>query len=102
MSSATSLLVADAEPATHRLLARQLPQDGFRLVGAKGSPDLVLAGDLASVSRWIEQAPVIVLGREQEDAVDRIRAFRHGCDDYLAPPFEYQELEIGRASCRER
>ncbi len=35
---------------------------------------------------------MIVLGREPSDAVDRIRAFRHGCDDYLAPPFEYQEL----------
>jgi DNA-binding response OmpR family regulator len=92
MSSATSLLVADAEPATHRLLTRQLPQDGFRLVGAKGSPDLVLAGDVASVARWAEQAPVIVLGRAQADTVDCIRAFRHGCDDYLSPPFEYQEL----------
>jgi DNA-binding response OmpR family regulator len=90
--SSTSLFVADAEPETHRLLTRQLPQDGFRLVGAKGSPDLVLAGDVASVARWAEHVPVIVLGREQADAVDRIRAFRHGCDDYLAPPFDYQEL----------
>ncbi len=90
--SSTSLLVADAEPETHRLLTRQLPQDGFRLVGATGSPDLVLAGDVASVARWAEHVPVIVLGREQADAVDRIRAFRHGCDDYLAPPFDYQEL----------
>lgn len=92
MSPATSLLVADTEPETHRFLTRQLSQDGFRLVGAKGCPDLVLAGDVASIERWAEQAPVIVLGREPSDAVDRIRAFRHGCDDYLAPPFEYQEL----------
>jgi DNA-binding response OmpR family regulator len=35
---------------------------------------------------------VIVLGREEEGADDRISAFRHGCDDYLAPPFEYVEL----------
>jgi len=92
MSLTTALLVADAEPETQRFLARQLPQDGFRLVTAKGSPDLVLAGDVSSVERWAERAPVIVLGREQSDAVDRIRAFRNGCDDYLAPPFEYQEL----------
>ncbi|HUK96023.1 MAG TPA: response regulator transcription factor [Gaiellaceae bacterium] len=92
MSPATALLVADAEPETQRFLARQLPQDGFRLVTAKGSPDLVLAGDVSSVERWVERAPVIVLGREQSDAVDRIRAFRNGCDDYLAQPFEYQEL----------
>lgn len=92
MSPATSLLVADTEPETHRFLTSQLPQDGFRLVGAKGCPDLVLAGDVASVERWAERAPVIVLGREQADAVDRIRAFRRGCDDYLVSPFEYQEL----------
>ena len=83
MSAATSLFVADAEPETYRLLTRQLPQDGFRLVGATGSPDLVLAGDVASVAHWAEHVPVIVLGREQADSVDRIRAFRHGCDDYL-------------------
>jgi len=92
MSLAAALLVADTEPETHRFLARQLPQDGFRLVGARGCPDLVLSGDVASVGRWAEQAPVIVLGREPSDAVDRIRAFRSGCDDYLTQPFEYQEL----------
>jgi DNA-binding response OmpR family regulator len=92
MSTATALLVADTEPETHRFLTRQLPQDGFRLVGAKGCPDLVLAGDVASVERWAEQVPVIVIGRAQADSVDRIRAFRRGCDDYLAPPFDYQEL----------
>jgi DNA-binding response OmpR family regulator len=92
MSIATALLVADTEPETHRFLTRHLPQDGFRLVGSKGFPDLVLAGDVASVERWVEQAPVIVIGRAQADSVDRIRAFRRGCDDYLAPPFDYQEL----------
>ncbi|HEY7399131.1 MAG TPA: response regulator transcription factor [Gaiellaceae bacterium] len=92
MSTATALLVADTEPATHRFLARQLPQDGFRLVGARDCPDLVLAGDVAGVERWADRAPVIVLGGVESAAVDRIRAFRRGCDDYLALPFEYEEL----------
>jgi DNA-binding response OmpR family regulator len=39
---------------------------------------------------------VIVLGREQADVVDRIQAFRQGCDDYVAPPFDYQELVVER------
>jgi DNA-binding response OmpR family regulator len=33
-----------------------------------------------------------VLGRAEADAVDRVHAFRRGCDDYLARPFDYQEL----------
>ena len=43
-----------------------------------GQFDLVLAGDVERLDRWVERAPVIVLGREQADAVDRIHAFRSG------------------------
>ena len=92
MSTAPTLLLADAEPATQGFLERHLPHDGFELVGAHARFDLVLAGDIAGVDRWVERAPVIVLGREQADAVDRIHAFRQGCDDYVVQPFEYQEL----------
>lgn len=92
MATAAALLLADAEPATRGLLERRLPRDGFELVGAQGRPDLVLVGDGEGVDRWVARAPVIVLGREQSDAVDRVHAFRRGCDDYVAPPFDYQEL----------
>jgi DNA-binding response OmpR family regulator len=92
MSTAASLLLADAEPETRGFLERRLPRDGFELVGVQGRPDLVLAGDVDCVDRWLEHAPVIVLGREEADTADRIHAFRRGCDDYVAPPFEYQEL----------
>ena len=92
MSIAATLLLADAEPETRGFLERHLPGDGFELVGAHSRFDLVLAGDAAAVDQWVERAPVIVLGREQADAVDRIQAFRHGCDDYVVKPFEYEEL----------
>lgn len=92
MSSAATLLLADAEPETRGFLERHLPADGFELVGAGSRFDLVLAGDVAGVDRWVDRAPVIVLGSEQADAVDRIHAFRHGCDDYVGQPFEYEEL----------
>lgn len=91
-TAAATLFVDDAEPETRGFLERHLPDDGFRLAGAAGPFDLVLAGDVAGVDRWIERAPVIVIGRRESDTVDRIHAFRRGCDDYVAPPFDYQEL----------
>ena len=89
---AAALLLADAEPETRGFLERHLPRDGFELVPAHGRFDLVLAGDVDGVDRWLERAPVIVLGREKADTVDCIHAFRRGCDDYVTRPFEYQEL----------
>src|SRR3954466_5371867 len=87
-----ALLLADAEPETRGFLERHLPGDGFELVPAHGRFDLVLAGDVDGVDRWLQRAPVIVLGREEADSVDCIHAFRRGCDDYVTRPFEYQEL----------
>jgi len=89
---AAALLLADAEPETRGFLERHLPGDGFELVPAHGRFDLVLAGDVEGVDRWLPRAPVIVLGREEADTVDCIHAFRRGCDDYVTRPFEYQEL----------
>ena len=86
-----ALLLADAEPETRGFLERHLPHDGFELVGAHARVDLVLA-DVDALDRWVERAPVIVLGRAEADTVDRIHAFRRGCDDYVPRPFEYAEL----------
>ena len=89
---AAALLLADAEPETRGFLERHLPKDGFELVPAHAPFDLVLAGDVDDVHRWAARAPVIVLGRAEADAVDRVHAFRRGCDDYVPRPFDYQEL----------
>src|SRR5581483_12299249 len=71
-----------------------LRQDGFELVcpPATARPDLVLADDEAELDRWRGEAPVILLGSAEADHVDRVRAFRRGCDDYVARPFHYEEL----------
>jgi len=87
-----ALLLTDAEPETRGFLERHLPHDGFELVPEHGRFDLVLAGDVDEFDCWVDRAPVIVLGRAEADAVDRVHAFRRGCDDYLARPFDYQEL----------
>ena len=106
MSSA--LLLAEPEEATRSFLERHLAQDGFEVVGADDGealdlfeqvcPDLVLIGDpqgLELCRRLRERdrdVPVILLGAQQSDPVDRVRAFDRGCDDYLDRPFHYDEL----------
>jgi DNA-binding response OmpR family regulator len=107
-----ALLVADPEPSVATFLERHLTDDGFDVVRAEESdealelaerarPDLVLLAELDVCRRlregepgrsWDRDVPVIVLGRAQADAVDRVRAFARGCDDYLAKPFHYEEL----------
>jgi DNA-binding response OmpR family regulator len=102
MSSA--LLLAEPESATRGFLERHLRQDGFEVVEARDGdalelleltrPDLVLAADslAADLCRRASNVPIIVLGRAESDAVDRVRAFDGGCDDYVARPFHYEEL----------
>ena len=89
----TALLLTEPETVTRTYLERHLRSDGFEIVAAAElRPDLVLADDDADLERLREAAPVIVLGRAEGDPVDRVRAFRRGCDDYVARPFNYDEL----------
>jgi DNA-binding response OmpR family regulator len=89
----TTVLLADRETVNRGILRQRLSEDGFELVAAaEPRPDVVLAGDEAALERWRGEAPVIVIGRPEADPVDRVRAFRRGCDDYLPRPFHYDEL----------
>jgi DNA-binding response OmpR family regulator len=89
----TALLLTEPEPITRTYLERHLRSDGFEIVAAtERRPDLVLADEDADLERLRQAAPVIMLGRAEADPVDRVRAFRRGCDDYVARPFNYDEL----------
>lgn len=94
----TALVLAEPEPETRGFLARHLSDDGFDVIAANDpsdadvAPDLVLLGDPGALERWEPGCPVIVLGDPDADAVDRVRAFQRGCDDYLSRPFQYEEL----------
>lgn len=110
----TAVLLAESEPSTRGYLERHLADDGFDVIGAtaateaealelveRARPDLVLAGAVELCRRlregepgrsWDRDVPVIVLGRSDADAIDRLRAFDRGCDDYVATPFAYEEL----------
>src|SRR5712691_4342271 len=89
MSNALHLTDADAS------LTRHLTSDGFRLVGDESAPDLALLGDARELDEFRSRhgdVPVIVLGPPESDTVDRVRALERGCDDFLARPFDYEEL----------
>jgi DNA-binding response OmpR family regulator len=107
-----ALLLAEPETATREYLDRQLQSDGFHVLHAsfggealalaeRTRPDLVLCSELDLCARlregapgrtWNREVPVIVLGPAEADAVDRVRAFERGADDYLHRPVVYDEL----------
>jgi DNA-binding response OmpR family regulator len=111
MSSA--LLLSEPEQSAGQYLERHLRSDGFAVLRSRdvedtlelaerAQPDLVLLGTEVDVCRrlregepgrsWNRDVPVIVLGQEEADAVDRVRAFDRGADDFVARPFLYDEL----------
>jgi DNA-binding response OmpR family regulator len=74
-------------------LAASLREHGFEIAAALGAPiDVVIAAEVEQLERWCEAAPVIVLGRHDDRPVDRVLAFRRGCDDYVPRPFDHEEL----------
>lgn len=106
-----AVLLAESEPSTREFLERHLADDGFDVLRAEAErealelaerlkPSLVLTStELCRRLRegepgrsWDREVPVIVLGDKQADAIDRVRAFDRGCDDYVGRPFHYDEL----------
>jgi DNA-binding response OmpR family regulator len=98
----TAVLIAEPEAGVRGFLERHLAQDGFDVIGtddreaarelaSSARPDLVLLGDASALDAFVD-LPVIVIGAEQSDAIDRVRAFAKGCDDFVARPFVYDEL----------
>ena len=98
----SAVLIAEPEADVRGFLVRHLTDDGFDVLGAGGGPealelaarsrpDLVLLGDQSALDGFAD-VPVIVIGHEQADAVDRVRAFARGCDDFVDRPFHYDEL----------
>jgi DNA-binding response OmpR family regulator len=107
-----ALLLAEPEPGIRGYLERQLASDGFQVLKAcfngealevveRSRPDLVLLSELELCARlragepgrsWNRDVPVIVLGPEGADAVDRVRAFQRGADDFVHRPVVYEEL----------
>jgi two-component system phosphate regulon response regulator OmpR len=111
MSHGRHLLIVDDDDRIRELLKEFLARSGFRVTAA---PDAArarkLMGDLTfdlavfdvmmpgedglSLTRWVRErgaTPVLMLTAKGE-ADDRINGLTVGADDYLAKPFEPQEL----------
>jgi DNA-binding response OmpR family regulator len=98
----TTVLLA-AGPETSEPLEGPLRDHGFEIAGPGARADVVIAGEASEVERLSAEAPVILLGGADDAPVDRVLAFRRGCDDYVARPFHHEELvERIRAVLRRR
>jgi two-component system phosphate regulon response regulator OmpR len=109
------LLVVDDDDRIRELLKEYLARAGFRVTAAPGGPaarrlmetldfdlavfDVMMPGeDGFSLTRWLRErsgapgrTPVLML-TARGMAEDRIEGLRSGADDYLAKPFEPEEL----------
>jgi DNA-binding response OmpR family regulator len=107
-----ALVLHEPEPSSRLYLERQLRDDGFEVIAATRSwevldlverarPDLVVATGLDLCRRlregepgrtWNRNVPVIVVTNAGPDPVDRVRALDRGADDVLERPVAYAEL----------
>ncbi|MDP3658767.1 MAG: response regulator transcription factor [Phenylobacterium sp.] len=112
---ARHLLVVDDDDRIRELLKEYLTRAGFKVTAAPGGPqarrlmetlefdlavlDVMMPGeDGYSLTRWVRErggrsggTPVLML-TARGLAEDRIEGLRVGADDYLAKPFEPEEL----------
>jgi DNA-binding response OmpR family regulator len=113
-----AVLVVEQEAPVRSFLEQQLADDGFSVLTTeegrtaldlveREAPDLVLLdAELPDASgfevcgrlregepgrSWNRDVPVIIVSSRAE-AVDRVRGFARGCDDYVPMPFVYEEL----------
>jgi len=117
MARARHLLIVDDDDRIRELLKEYLARAGFRVTAASGGPparklmesldfdlavfDVMMPGeDGFSLTRWLREqrgpagkTPVLMLtARGQPE--DRIEGLKLGADDYLAKPFEPEELVL--------
>lgn len=109
----THILVVDDDDRIRSLLSRFLRERGFRVSAAPNADkalsmlrslsfdllilDVMMPGmdgfELTSLVRETRETPILLLTARGE-AEDRIRGLSLGADDYLAKPFEPEELVL--------
>jgi DNA-binding response OmpR family regulator len=106
------ILLVEDDPETARSLTKALESSGYRVTTAgTGSearsiigqvrPDLILLDlmlpdadglVLTTAFKTLTNAPIIICSARQEQ-VDRVLGLRLGADDFIAKPFDLEELE---------
>ena len=106
------ILLVEDDPEMARSLSRALERSGYRVaLAGTGSearllieqvhPDLILLDlmlpdtdglVLTTAFKTLTNAPIIICSARQEQ-VDRVLGLRLGADDFIAKPFELEELE---------
>jgi DNA-binding response OmpR family regulator len=106
------ILLVEDDPETARSLTKALEGSGYRVTtagtGSEGRsiieqmrPDLILLDlmlpdtdglVLTTGFKMLTDAPIIICSARQEQ-VDRVLGLRLGADDFIAKPFELEELE---------
>jgi two-component system phosphate regulon response regulator OmpR len=119
--SGAHLLVVDDDDRIRELLKEYLSRGGYRVTAAAGAEaarklldtlafdllvlDVMMPGeDGFSLARWVRSrgpTPILML-TARGDAGDRIEGLALGADDYLAKPFEPQELSLRIAAILRR
>ena len=107
-----NIMVADHDPGIRRAIANYLQQNDMRVASASDKQDIVRLLSAQRFSMVIldlqlgredgvglvqelcarSDLPVITLGSQQHDELDRIASLELGADDCLAKPFSLREL----------
>ena len=117
------ILVVDDDDRIRDLLKRYLSREGFRVTSAPDAAgarklmtgmefdlailDIMMPGEdglslLRSMREGRNRETPVILLTARGEATSRIEGLRHGADDYLAKPFEPEELSLRCAAILRR
>src|SRR5579859_153622 len=116
MSGPTRLLVVDDEQSITDFIALGLRHEGYEVRTAPDGRAALRAVDefrphlvvldlmMPRVDGWQlcreisgERSRGIIILSARDETADRVQGLELGADDYLVKPFEFTELQIGRA-----
>ncbi|MCA8902612.1 MAG: response regulator [Hyphomonas sp.] len=123
MAEAAHILVVDDDDRIRDLLKRFLSREGYRVTAAADAAgarrlmgtmefdlavlDVMMPGEdgfslLSGIRKGVSKETPVLLLTARGEAGDRIEGLKRGADDYLAKPFEPEELSLRCAAILRR